>query len=173
MNNSAPYNDQRATKVAQSGVRDRPSVFPWPPVLLLANVAAAVGLGWFQPLGWPGVNDFAARTVGLSIGGLGIALMMWSVWTLRAAQTTVLPHQGATNLVTSGPFRRFRNPIYLADTMILLGVAEVTKNIWFVAAAAAFVVLVTWLAILPEERHLGARFGEDYRAYKARSRRWL
>ena len=55
----------------------------------------------------------------------------------------------------------------------LLGVAEVTKNVWFVMGAAAFALLVTWLAILPEERHLEKRFGEAYRAYKAKSRRWL
>jgi protein-S-isoprenylcysteine O-methyltransferase Ste14 len=85
----------------------------------------------------------------------------------------VLPDAPATRLVTSGPFRRFRNPIYLGEVMILLGVAELTHNIWFVVAAAAFGVLVTWLAILPEERHLEAVFGEEYRAYKAASRRWL
>jgi len=85
----------------------------------------------------------------------------------------VLPHRGSDALVTSGPFARFRNPIYLGDTMVLLGLAELTKNVWLVAGAAGFVALVTWLAILPEERHLEARFGEAYRAYKAGSRRWL
>ena len=57
--------------------------------------------------------------------------------------------------------------------MILLGAAELTKNIWFVVCAALFAILVTVLAILPEERHLEARFGDDYREYKSRSRRWL
>jgi protein-S-isoprenylcysteine O-methyltransferase Ste14 len=89
------------------------------------------------------------------------------------ARTTILPHRRSDALVTSGPFRRFRNPIYLGDVMVLLGLAELTKNIWFVAVAIAFAGLVTWLAILPEERHLEARFGEAWRHYKARSRRWL
>ena len=44
---------------------------------------------------------------------------------------------------------------------------------WFVAAAAAFAALVTWLAILPEERHLERRFGKAYLDYKAKSRRWI
>ena len=83
------------------------------------------------------------------------------------------PDAGATALVTDGPYRRFRNPIYLADCLILLGLAELTKNVWFVAAAVAFVVLVTWLAILPEERHLERRFGAAYLDYKAKSRRWI
>ncbi len=85
----------------------------------------------------------------------------------------MLPDVGATHLVTSGPYWRWRNPIYLADAMIMLGVAELTKNIWLVIATAAFAALVTWLAILPEERHLDRRFGQAYRDYKAKTRRWI
>jgi protein-S-isoprenylcysteine O-methyltransferase Ste14 len=85
----------------------------------------------------------------------------------------VRPDAAASVLVTSGPFQRFRNPIYIADVMLLLGIAEITKNVWFAVLAALFVPLVTWLAILPEERHLEARFGKAYLDYKARSRRWL
>ena len=76
-------------------------------------------------------------------------------------------------LVTDGPFRFRRNPIYLADILILLGLAELTKNIWIVILTPVFAVLMTWLAILPEERHLESRFGDAYRAYKERTRRLL
>lgn len=153
--------------------RDRPSGFPWPPVLLVGVIVVAFVLDRLAPVGWPGINDLPSRVVGLSIGGLGVLLLAWAAWTLHKAGTTVMPHKGTAALVISGPFVRFRNPIYLADTMLLLGLSELTKNIWLVAGAAAFVGLVTWLAILPEERHLEARFGDAYRAYKARSRRWL
>ncbi|MEM9359190.1 MAG: isoprenylcysteine carboxylmethyltransferase family protein [Pseudomonadota bacterium] len=152
---------------------DRPSIIPWPPILLASTVAAAMVVPRFVPLAWPGVDDIAARIVGLSIGAGGVILMTWAVWTLRQCKTTVMPNQAAQALVTSGPYWRFRNPIYIADVMLLLGLAELTKNIWFVIGAAIFAVLVTWLAILPEERHLEARFGDDYREYKQRSRRWL
>lgn len=152
---------------------DRPSSVPWPPMLLIAAILAAIVLGRVAPLNWPGLDDTPARIVGLSIGALGIALIVWSAWTMHRAQTTILPHRGSDALVTAGPFRRFRNPIYLGDTMIILCLAELTKNVWFVPAAIAFAVLVTFLAILPEERYLEARFGDAYRTYKARSRRWL
>ena len=152
---------------------ERPSYIPWPPILLVAAVVAAMLLARIYPLSWPGLNDTAAQAVGLSIGIGGIVLMAWSVWTLRRAKTTVLPNQGADTLVTTGPYKRFRNPIYIADVMLLLGMAELTKNIWFVIGAAIFVILVTWLAILPEERHLEARFGDEYTDYKQKSRRWL
>ena len=152
---------------------DRPNTVPWPPILLGAAILAAIFLGRLAPLSWPGLDDTPARIVGVAIGALGLALIVWAAWTMHRARTTVLPHRPSDALVTSGPFWRFRNPIYLGDTMILLSLAELTKNIWFVPAAIAFALLVTLLAILPEERYLEARFGDAYRAYKARSRRWL
>lgn len=152
---------------------DRPSRIPWPPILLVAAILVATMLGRSMPLTWPGVDDLPARIAGLMIGVIAILLIVWAAWTMHRARTTILPHRGSDALVTSGPFWRFRNPIYLGDTMIILCLAELTKNIWFVPAAFAFAVLVTFLAILPEERYLEARFGDAYRAYKARSRRWL
>lgn len=151
----------------------RPSSIPWPPILLVSAVAGGWLLQRALPLGWPGLDDGPARLVGLGIGGLGIALAAWAIITLARAGTTVRPDAAATQLVTTGPFARFRNPIYLADVMILLGLAELTKMIWLAILALVFAILVTYLAILPEERHLEARFGDAYRAYKERSRRWI
>jgi protein-S-isoprenylcysteine O-methyltransferase Ste14 len=157
----------------QSPIADRPNRIPWPPLLLLGVVAGAVLLGRLRPLPWPGLDDWPARAVGLGLGAAGIALLIAAIVTLRRHGTTVLPGVGATMLVTSGPFRRFRNPIYLADCLILLGLAELSKNVWFVIAAVVFAILVTWLAIRPEEAHLETRFGDAYLDYKAKTRRWL
>jgi protein-S-isoprenylcysteine O-methyltransferase Ste14 len=151
----------------------RPSAFPWPPVLLVGILAAAWALGWAYPLAWPGIDDAPARAVGIGIGIAGLLLFAWAAMTLRRHRTTILPDKGADHLVTDGPFRFRRNPIYIAHVMILLSIAELTKNIWFVLLALVYAVLVTWLAIIPEERHLEARFGDDFRAYKATTRRWI
>ena len=152
---------------------DRPSRIPWPPMLLVLTLAAAWGLARLVPLGWPGLDDLPARIIGNGLGLGGLALAAWAITTLLRARTTVRPDRGADVLVTSGPFWRWRNPIYLADVMIVLGLAELTHNVWLVILAPVFAVGVTWLAILPEERHLEARFGDDYRHYKDRSRRWI
>jgi len=114
-----------------------------------------------------------AHVAGLGLGLAGLALFAWAAWTLRRHGTTILPDKAADVLVTDGPYRLRRNPIYIAHVLILLGVAEVTHNIWFAVAAAAYVPLVSWLAVLPEERHLEARFGDAYRAYMAKTRRWI
>ena len=153
--------------------RDRPSTIPWPPILLAALLVASWLLGRVIPLTWPGLDDTAARAVGLAFGAAGLFLLVWAIVTLLRHQTTVLPHAGATRLVTDGPYARFRNPIYLADILILFGLAEVTKNVWFAIAAPLFGVLVTWLAILPEERHLAAKFGEAWHTYASKTRRLI
>jgi protein-S-isoprenylcysteine O-methyltransferase Ste14 len=152
---------------------DRPSHIAWPPLLLFSLAATAVVLGYVLPLPWPGIDDTPAHYIGLAFGAAGMVLLIWAIATLNRHDTTVRPDQGATTLVTSGPYRRFRNPLYLANCLIFFGIAEVTKNVWFVIAAIAFVPLVTWLAILPEERHLERRFGAEFLAYKAKSRRWF
>lgn len=150
---------------------ERPSRIPWPPILLAGVIAAAMALERLAPLAWPGVDDLATRLVGRGIGLAGIALFIWSAWTLHRHGTTLHPDKAANALVTDGPFRLRRNPIYLSHLLILLGIAELTKNVWFVILAAAYAAMVTWLAILPEERHLEARFGDAYRDYKERTRR--
>jgi protein-S-isoprenylcysteine O-methyltransferase Ste14 len=150
-----------------------PIHFPWPPVLLLGVITAAALATWVRPLPWPGINDAPAHWIGLGFGAAGLVLIAWAVKTLWTHGTTVLSDREATALVTTGPFFRFRNPIYLGNVLVLFGAAEVTKSIWFVAAALAFGVLVTILQIVPEERHLESQFGDDYLDYKSRTRRWI
>jgi protein-S-isoprenylcysteine O-methyltransferase Ste14 len=152
---------------------DRPGRVPWPPLLLVVLSAAAVALGYAVPLPWPGVDDAAARFIGWGFGLAGVALMTWAVITLRRHDTTVMPHQGARRLVTAGPYAVRRHPIYIADVLLFLFAAELTRNVWFVAAALAFVALVTVLQIRPEEAHLERTFGDAWRDYAARTRGWI
>ncbi len=151
----------------------RANVFPWPPVLFVSLLIASWLCGQYLPLQWPGTNDTASRVIGIGFGVAGLALAIWSAVTLSRAGTTVMPHGKSSALVTSGPYARFRNPIYLGEVLLLFGVAELTNNLWFVIAAIVFAVLVTVLQILPEERHLAHIFGTDYDAYKQRTRRWI
>jgi protein-S-isoprenylcysteine O-methyltransferase Ste14 len=152
---------------------DRANTFPWPPVLLALAIAAAFLAGRYFPLDWPGMEDTPARIIGVAIGTTGLVLIVWAVASLWRHETTVMPDKSSTALVTTGPYTLLRNPIYLGEVMAMLGAAELTKNVWFIITALAFAALVTWLQIIPEERHLDARFGQDYRDYKARARRWI
>ncbi len=150
-----------------------PSHFPWPPVLFLMAVLVGWWLQRIWPLAWPGTNDAPAKAIGWGFIIAGFGLAVWALVTMLRSSAEFRPHAQATVLVTSGPFRRFRNPMYLGYALVLLGLADSAQNLWIVAMTPLFAVAVTWLAILPEERHLEAKFGDAYREYKARSRRWL
>ena len=151
----------------------RANSFPWPPVLFVAAIAASLALDVARPIAWPGIDDIAARLLGYSFGVASVVLVVWAIVELRRADTTVMPNGVSSTLVTTGPYGYFRNPIYLGEVLLLLCAAEVLKNIWFVVAAVVFALLVTVLQILPEERHLSAKFGAAYDAYRARTRRWI
>lgn len=151
----------------------RPTAFPWPPLLFLAALGAALALGRFHPLPWPGLDDMPARIIGYGFGAAGVGLMAWGIVALGRAGTNVLPNRGADKLVTDGPFRIWRNPLYMGETLMLLGLAQATGNIWMAIAAPLFAFGVLVLAILPEERHLEGRFGQGYLDYKERTRRWF
>jgi protein-S-isoprenylcysteine O-methyltransferase Ste14 len=150
-----------------------PSAVPWPPLLIAAVLVVGWLAGRHYPLPWPGLDDWPARLVGYGLGAAGLALVAWATVTFRRAGTTVQPHRRADRLVTDGPFHWRRHPIYMGHVLIFLGLAELTHNIWLVILAAAYGPAVYWLAILPEERHLEARFGQAYLDYKERTRRWF
>jgi protein-S-isoprenylcysteine O-methyltransferase Ste14 len=156
-----------------TSVSEPANVFPWAPVLFAGAIAAACLLTQLAPLPWPGLDDTPAHWVGIGFGVAGLLLIVFAFKTLIEHRTTVLPNRVSTALVTSGPYVRFRNPIYLGEVLLLLYGAEITKSIWFVAAALVFGVLVTVLQIIPEERHLEATFGDAYLDYKSRTRRWI
>jgi len=151
----------------------QPTAVPWPPLLILAVLVVGLLLGRLYPLAWPGLDDLAARSIGYGLGALGIVLVAWGLITLRSAGTTVLPTQRAERLITGGPFRYRRNPIYMGEVLIFVGLAQLTYNIWFAILAPAFALAIHKLAILPEERHLEDRFGQAYLDYKERTRRWF
>jgi protein-S-isoprenylcysteine O-methyltransferase Ste14 len=117
--------------------------------------------------------DTPARMIVFGFGIGGLALIVWAILTLRRAGTTVLPDKGADKLVTDGPFRYRRNPIYMGDVLLFLGLAQLTGYIWFAIATPLCAIAVFYLAILPEEQHLENRFGQAYLDYQERTRRWF
>lgn len=158
---------------SQDGSYARPSEIPWPPLLFLATLVLAWVAQRYYPLSWPGLNDMPAKVIGWGFVVAGFGIAGWALRTMLKGRAEIKPHAEATVLITEGPFRRFRNPMYVGYALILLGLADTSQNVWIAILTPVFVALVTWLAILPEERHLEAKFGDAYRAYKATSRRWI
>jgi protein-S-isoprenylcysteine O-methyltransferase Ste14 len=145
-----------------------------PPPLVMLLVGAAM---WMAARAWPALAFDPPLRVPLvtSITLIALGIEIAAGWTFRRASTTVNPlrPQNAARLVTGGPNRFSRNPMYLSLALLLLAWA-----VWLGHAAALalwllFPLFITRFQILPEERALAARFGAEYAAYCAKVRRWL
>ncbi|MFG1351801.1 methyltransferase family protein [Xanthobacter autotrophicus] len=152
----------------------RPNRLPWPPMIYGGALVAALALGALAPTFWPAfLAGPEVRGGGAVVAGLGLGLDLWAVVTLHRARTTILPHRAADRLVTSGPFALSRNPIYLGNTLVLLGLGLAVFNPWLMAAALLAALATDRLAARREERHLAAKFGAAFEAYAARVPRWI
>ncbi len=153
---------------------DTPSNIPWPPLLYLTAIAAAVVLGIYLPLPWlpRGLSD-GLFAVGIMMAVGGFAFSIFALRTLKSHDTTVNPTKGADKLVTTGPFALSRNPIYLGNTVVTFGLAITFANPWFFITGIIAALATNFLQIVPEEKHLAHRFGKQWRAYKKKARRWI
>ena len=109
----------------------------------------------------------------LRLVGLGLALDLWAMVTMQRQKANIMPHRAATALVITGPFGFSRNPIYLGNTLLIIGIGFLLANAWFFLAAGSAAFAVTKLAIEREEIHLAAQFGSQWTAYSAHVSRWL
>jgi protein-S-isoprenylcysteine O-methyltransferase Ste14 len=151
-----------------------PSHFPWPPAIALSAIALGAGLDVLYPLPWipRPVSDmlFAAGCICIAATA---ALYFSAISAMRRAKTTILPTRASEHLVTGGAFGFTRNPIYLANVVLIFGLSLVTGNAWLLPLALFAGYATSKLAIAGEERHLEQRFGKRYRDYAKRVRRWL
>ena len=83
------------------------------------------------------------------------------------------PYRPTTTLGTAGPYRYSRNPLYIALTLAYLGAAVVVNTVWPVILLPGLLLVMQWGVISREERYLERRFGDEYRRYRTRVRRWL
>lgn len=108
----------------------------------------------------------------LLLVGAGL-LALSAIAAMQRALTPIHPAATPRSLVTHGPFRFTRNPIYLALAMIMAAGALVFNSLWFVLAVPILVLLINVLVIPREERALSMVFGAEYLSYQGRVRRWL
>jgi len=103
----------------------------------------------------------------------GVALRFWASWTIfNTGNGTPLYTRPAKALVTTGPYRLIRNPLYLGGLLIYLGIIIVIPSL-FLAILGLIGLPITFIGIVREEKGLETRFGEDYRRYKQRVPGWI
>ncbi len=104
---------------------------------------------------------------------MAILVFAASVQRFRTAGTPVPARKPTTAIVRTGPYRFSRNPIYLAFSLLQLGIALWVNSWWLVATLAAAIGIIHYVVVPREERYLEARFGTEYLNYKGSVRRWL
>jgi protein-S-isoprenylcysteine O-methyltransferase Ste14 len=115
----------------------------------------------------------AARLVGWGLVAAGVLVAASAVVLFRRAGTTPNPTRPTTALVLHGPYRFTRNPMYLGLSVCYVGAALLVNSLWPLILFPALIVLVQRWVIAPEEAYLERTFAAEYRAYRARVRRWL
>lgn len=150
------------------------SHIPWPPIIYLLAIIAGAALSHFYPLPWlwGPLADVLFAAGGLAILA-AIGLYVSAIGTMRRVGTPLHPGATALHLVTSGAFGLSRNPIYLGNTLILVGIGLLAGSLWFILCALLAALATQKLAVEPEEKRLQAQFGKKYRDYAKRVRRWI
>lgn len=151
--------------------KDAPDVAFHPPFLVIALAVTGWTLWREAPL--PFLPEVAARPLGVALGTISFVLFSSAVLALHRAGTNIPTHLPARALVTSGPYRLSRNPIYLGLAVGFAAVAAWLNSAWFLLMTVLFVSLITAGVIVREERYLREKFGAAYVAYSERVRRWL
>lgn len=161
--------------MSQGQGRDAAAVRIFPPGVPLVVVLAGIGLQRLWPLEPVAQLPAWLRwTVGGAIVvGAVLLLGLRSVMIMRRTGQSENPFTASTEIVTAGPFGFTRNPMYLQVVLVCLGFAFALWNPWILFLTPVGGVLLHYLAVLPEERYLEAKFGEPYRDYKRRVRRWI
>ena len=142
-----------------------------PPILYGGSIALGCAVQWSQLV--PVFPTAMQVPVGLPLVVVAGILFALSIREFGRADTPVRSVRPATQIVTTGPYRFSRNPIYLAFTMLHLGIAVWVNSVWLLGTLAVSLVVMSFGVIAREERYLERRFGDAYTDYKAAVRRWL
>lgn len=148
--------------------QDRAGVIAPPPLIF--------ALFWL--LGWLArrlirVDIPHGALAGAALVAVAIVFGLAAAWELHCVGTTIDPYGSTTAIVSSGPYRLTRNPLYIALTLFYAGMALIAHALTAVLLLPVALVVMTYGVIRREEAYLERKFGVEYREYRGRVRRWL
>ncbi|HLF58299.1 MAG TPA: isoprenylcysteine carboxylmethyltransferase family protein [Alphaproteobacteria bacterium] len=149
--------------------KDIPGVIAPPPLIYLAGLVAGLVLDrtWTLPI-------LRARPIaGTALVLLGAVLMALGIREFKRAGTDFKPYRPTTRIITSGPFRFTRNPLYISLALVYAGIALTVGSAWALAFLVPVLGIIRYGVIAREERYLEGKFGPEYLRYKQSVRRWL
>ena len=143
-----------------------------PPLAWALAVVAGFALNLFEPLPFL-PSDLPVVWLGGPIFVFALVLFAWSIATITRAGSNVPGTLPTTTIVETGPYRFSRNPIYLAMFIGLTGLGIAFNDLWLPILLAPFALAIRYGVVAREEAYLERKFGDVYRDYRSRVRRWL
>jgi protein-S-isoprenylcysteine O-methyltransferase Ste14 len=143
-----------------------------PPLAWALAVIAGLVLDWLAPLPFL-PEDWPAGLLGAVVFVLALALAIWAIDTMTRAGTNVPTNRPTTAIVDGGPYCFTRNPIYVGMFGGLIGLGIAFDNPWLLAMLVPFALVIRYGVVAREEAYLERTFGDAYRGYWRRVRRWL
>jgi protein-S-isoprenylcysteine O-methyltransferase Ste14 len=162
---------QCGSTIMNLGTTTDPRKFPIPPAI----PAAGLLLGWLLGKVWPIPLPLPAwtRWIEWPLFVIAPCLAIWAVVTFRRHNTVVDPRGKVATIVSSGPFRYTRNPMYVALMLLYIAGALAIGNGWVAILLLPVFLALHYGVIIREERYLKAAFGGQYEEYQGRVRRWI
>lgn len=148
-----------------------PGVRIHPPLIFGFSILCGIGLDRWYALPIPGIEN------GMLAGGILISfatvIALWALIGFYRAGTDVRPDEPDSALLTGGPYRYSRNPLYIVLILIQVTAALWLNMLWVLLLAPVSAIVIHYYAVAREERYLEQQFGQEYLDYKKRVRRWL
>jgi protein-S-isoprenylcysteine O-methyltransferase Ste14 len=162
-----------APAAAASGTPDVAGVIALPPFIFIGFLVAATLLEAVVPLPMLAPHALARYLAGAALVACGFVLIGIGTRRFVAAGTNIPPNLPTTALVVDGIYGRTRNPLYLGGTFLNLGLSVAAGSLWAILLTVPLLWVINVGVIAREERYLERKFGDAYRDYKARVRRWV
>ena len=171
---AGPRSDGGAGSAAGgSGAADVAGVIALPPLIFFRFLVAATVLEAIVPLRFLAAHMLARCLAGAALAAGGFAMIGMGTRRFVAAGTNIAPYLPTTALVVDGIYGWTRNPLYLGTTLVYLGLSVAAGSLWAILLVLPLLWVINVGVVAREERYLERKFGDAYRAYKARVRRWV
>lgn len=154
--------------------RSNPGVHFPPPFLFVAGFLLALALErWAFSFRFGAGSRPATLLTGWLLLAVSASLVLWAARAFSRAQTAIMPFKPASRIVTSGPYRFSRNPMYVGLTLMYVGLSLLMRLVWPILVLPLVLLALFALVISREERYLGDAFPVEYAEYRRHVRRWL
>ncbi len=153
--------------------KDHPEIVAPPPLIFGGVLVVALALDWLENGPGFGLPYFALMIAGIGLTILGLILVLAAGAQFRREQTNVSPWKPSLVLITTGVYSLSRNPIYIGIAISYVGLSLLADSVIALVGLPIALAIIRFGVIEREEHYLEVRFGDAYRQYKARTRRWV